>query len=82
MHKGWNLLNIPPGGIGSDDSVMGVLASIDGCYDWVFEVGTWKNYHYGEGGNTLTEMDAGTWYWVNMTVDARFFTNTDLIEFP
>ena len=65
MANGWNLINLPPT-IGCDDSIEKVLFSILGDFDWIFELNTWNNYHYGEGGNSLQHMEAMGWYWIHM----------------
>ncbi|RLF36387.1 MAG: hypothetical protein DRN08_01425, partial [Thermoplasmata archaeon] len=82
MQNGWNQLILPPDGIACSSLVENVLASIDGCYDWVFyynpETGLWDNYEYGGGGNSLTEMETGKIYWIHMNnTETRFYTDTN-----
>ena len=53
----------------SDTNVLTVFGSIEGKFTWIFEDETWKNYHYGEGGNTLQTIKPDTVYYVSATVD-------------
>jgi hypothetical protein len=70
MHNGWNLMNLYC--VCEDRTVSGVLQSIDGLYDMVYEVGT--GHIWIEGYSTIDLMTEGTWYWVHMNnTQDRFY---------
>ena len=71
---GWNLINIVDL-CGEILPVEEVLESIDGHYDWVFEVGSWNNFYTVRSIQNLTDMEEGKWYWINITTwqGVRFY---------
>ncbi|HVQ00598.1 MAG TPA: hypothetical protein VMT57_03695, partial [Candidatus Thermoplasmatota archaeon] len=71
MTVGWNLVNLPS--IGTNTSIPHVFRSILGDFNYVFDSSTWDNYKYGRPINTLTNTQAGVWYWVNMINATRFY---------
>lgn len=71
MMVGWNMMNLPNSG--SNTTIPHVFSSIHGDFDYLFDSATWDNYKYGRPVNTLTRVQAGIWYWVNMINATRFY---------
>ena len=76
LEEGWNYLG-DLGYLGCSNEVEHVFASVRDDIDYVFEKGTWDNYNFGEGGNTLTEINKNNFYWVKMKNAARFFVDSE-----
>ena len=72
---GWNLVNIVELCGDGEQDLEEVLASLGDAYDVVFEVGSWDNWRLGRTTQTLTTIQEGEWYWINITVweGVRFY---------
>lgn len=71
MAVNWNMINLP--NVGSNTTIEHVFQSILGDFDYIFDSITWDNYKYGRPVNTLTNAQAGVWYWVNMVNATRYY---------
>jgi Big-like domain-containing protein len=84
MHYGWNLVNIVElCGDGIQD-IADVLDCLGDNYDWVFEVGSWDNWYRYRTIQSLTTIEEGKWYWINITTwqGIRFYLEDCIIEEP
>ncbi|MGQ9546077.1 MAG: X2-like carbohydrate binding domain-containing protein [Dehalococcoidia bacterium] len=71
LGKGWNLISLPI--IPKYKAIGTVLADIDANVNavWYYDCGTWYVYKNGTGFQSLTEMDAGKAYWIDMKAAAN-----------
>ncbi len=68
---GWSMVNFPT--VGMNNSIPHVFNSILGDFDYIFNANNWDNYRYGRPVNSLTSVQLGVWYWVNMINATRLY---------
>jgi len=71
MEVGWNTVNLA--NVGMNSSIIHVFNSILGDFDYIFSSNSWDNYRYGRPVNSLTTVQDGIWYWVNMINATRLY---------
>ena len=74
---GWNEVTFTQEQIDccSSDSPVDVLSSISDYWSYVFEDGTYTNYHNGHAGNSLHHIQPGILYFVHVIQDCTLTIN-------